>query len=121
MKIYVAHSREFDYENELYIPLKNSEIFKHHEFILPHDGDNYKHDRDYYKNIDMVIAEVSYPSTGLGIELGFLFDDNKPIYCIYQSDKKFSGSIYAVTKNIYEYKDTNDMLNIISNIMKQPF
>ena len=119
MKIYVAHSRDFDYQNELYLSLKNSEIFKQHEFILPHDGDNYNHNRDFYKNIDLVIAEVSYPSTGLGIELGFLYDDNKPIYCIYRIDKKISGSIKAITKNIYEYENKEDMLNIIGDIVNR--
>ena len=61
MKIYIAHSRDFDYQSELYLSIKNSEIFKLHDIILPHDGVNYKHDRDFYKSIDMVISEVSYP------------------------------------------------------------
>lgn len=119
MKIYIAHSRDFDYENELYLPLKNSNIFKGHELILPHDGNNYKHDRDYYKDIDLVIAEVSYPSIGLGIELGFLYDDNKRIYCIHKSNMKISSSINAVTENIYEYKNKEDMLNIVEDIIKR--
>jgi nucleoside 2-deoxyribosyltransferase len=118
MKIYIAHSRDFDYQSELYLPIKNSEIFKLHDIILPHDGVNYKHDRDFYKSIDMVIAEVSYPSTGLGIELGFLYDDNKRIYCIYKDNMKISSSINAITKNIYEYKNKEDMLNIINDIIK---
>ena len=118
MKIYIAHSRDFDYLSELYVPLKNSDLFKQHEFILPHDGDNYKHDRDFYKKIDLVIAEVSYPSTGLGIELGFLYDDNKPIYCIHRSDKKNSSSINAVTKNIYEYSNLGEIVEIVKGIIK---
>ena len=117
MRIYIAHSRDFDYVNELYLPLKNSEIFKQHELILPHDSDNYKHDRYFYKNIDLVIAEVSYPSTGLGIELGFLYDDNKPIYCIHRSDKKISSSINVVTNNIYSYSNSDEMLETITRII----
>ena len=117
MKIYVAHSRDFDYHNELYVPLKNSDLFKQHEFILPHDGDNYKHDRDFYKEIDLVIAEVSYPSTGLGIELGFLYDDNKPIYCIHKDDKTISSSINAVANYIYAYSNLDEMLELITKIV----
>ena len=116
MKIYVAHSRDFDYQNDLYVPLKNSEIFKQHEFILPHDGNNYKHERDFYKSIDLVIAEVSYPSTGLGIELGFLYDDNKPIYCIHRSDKKISSSISVVASNINVYSNLDEMTEIVKKI-----
>lgn len=117
MKIYIAHSRDFDYQNELYLLLKNSDIFSEYEFILPHDGDNYKHDRDFYKNIDLVIAEVSYASTGLGIELGFLYDDDKSIYCIHRSDTKASSSINIVTKNLYEYSNMDEMLEIIKRIV----
>ena len=116
MKIYVAHSSDFDYQNELYVPLKNSEFFKQHEFILPHDDNNYKHERDFYKSIDLVIAEVSYPSTGLGIELGFLYDDNKPIYCIHQSDKKTSSSISVVASNINVYSNLDEMIEIVKKI-----
>ena len=119
MKIYIAHSRDYDYQNELYLPIKNSDIFKEHEFILPHESNNYKHDRDFYKNIDLVIAEVSFPSTGLGIELGFLYDDNKPIYCIHQTDKKFSGSINVITKNIYGYNSQDEMVEIIKEIIER--
>ena len=63
--------------------IKNNKIFNQHEFILPHDGNNFKYDRDFIKSIDLVIAEVSFPSTRLGVELGFLYDDNKSIYYIY--------------------------------------
>jgi len=117
MKIYIAHSRDFDYINELYLPLKNSDIFKEYDVILPHDGDNYKHGRDFYKSIDLVIAEVSFPSTGLGIELGFLYDDNKPIYCIHQGDKKISSSISVVASNINAYSNLDEMLEIIARIV----
>ena len=117
MKIYVAHSRDFNYQNELYLPLKNDDIFKKHEFVFPHDGDNSKHDRNFYKNIDLVIAEVSYPSTGLGIELGFFYDDNKKIYCIHRNNKKISSSISMVTDKIYEYSNLDEMLDIIKQFL----
>ena len=117
MRIYLAHSRDFDYQNELYLPRKNSEVFKQYDIILSHDGDNYKHDRDFYKRIDLVTAELSFPLTGLGIKLGFLYDDNKNIYCIHNSNVKISGSVNAITKNIYEYKNQENMLNIIMNII----
>ncbi len=71
MKVYIAHSREFDYKKELYIPLRKSEKLKDNEIILPHERDNtLSHNRDFYKNIDIVIAECSYSSIGLGVELG---------------------------------------------------
>lgn len=117
MKIYIAHSRDFDYQNELYLPIKSDKIFKQFNFILPHDNSEYKHNRDFYKNIDLVIAEVSYPSTGLGIELGFMYDNMIPIYCIHRSDKKVSDSIKVITNNIYAYSNLDEMLKTITEII----
>lgn len=117
MKIYIAHSRGFDFKNELYKPIR--ENIKDHEIILPHEAEVFeKHDRDYYRNIDLFIGEVSFPATGLGIELAFAYDDNKPIYCIYKKGNKISSSIKAITNNIYEYSDQEEMVKIIEKIIR---
>ena len=85
MNIYIAHSREFDYVKELYIPIRNDENLNENTIILPHEKNDFSSNtRDFYKNIDLLIAECSYPSTGLGIELGWASDDNIPTYCIYK-------------------------------------
>ncbi len=118
MKIYIAHSKGFDYQNELYAPVRNDEALKQYEVILPHEFSNTSSNtRDFYRNLDLLIAECSYPATGLGIELGWAFDDNTPIYCIHKRGTKVSGSIYAVTENVFEYNDIDDMLSIIEKIV----
>ena len=115
MKIYVAHSREIDYLNELYEPLKELNA----DFIFPHaDGKNICNSRDFYKNLDLVIAEVSKPATGLGIELGFLFDAGVPIYCLSKKGSKVSSSLKSVTSNFYEYENREDLKKIVSKILK---
>ena len=117
MRIYIAHSREFDFKNELYIPIRNDEELKEHEIIFPHEiSDVSSNTRDFYKDINLIIAECSYPSIGLGIELGWAFDDNIPIYCIHKKGTKVSESIYAITQNIFEYKDIDEMVEIIEKI-----
>jgi len=45
-------------------------LFKNHEIILPHDKRNLI-SKDIIKKCNLFIAEVSFPSTGLGIELGW--------------------------------------------------
>ena len=118
MRIYVAHSREFDYKRKLYIPIRNRENLRKNEIILPHEESSMSSNkRDFYKNIDFIIAECSYPSIGLGIELGWAFDDNIPVYCIHKKNIKISGSINAITQNIFEYSNVNEMLFIIENII----
>ena len=91
-----------------------------YELILPHEeNENSSNTREFYKNIDIFIAEVSKPGIGLGIELGWVFDENKPIYCIYKSGTKVSKSVYSLTKNVYEYSDTSEMLMIIKEIVNK--
>ena len=117
MKIYIAHSKGTDYQNELYAPIRNDEALNEHEVILPHEFSNTSSNtRNFYKDIDLFIAECSYPATGLGIELGWAFDDNTPIYCLHKKGTEVSRSIYAITQNILEYKDIDEMLEIIEKI-----
>ena len=81
MKIYIAHSKDMNYLDDLYRPIKESSLYKEHRIILPHDkSKTSNHTRNYYKKIDIVIAEVSEAATGMGIELGWLYDDKKPKY-----------------------------------------
>ncbi len=118
MKIYVVHSREYNYKKELYIPIRSSEKLREYEIILPHEESSVtSNTRDFYKDIDLIISECSYPSIGLGIELGWAFDDNIPVYCIHKRDIKISGSINAITQNIYDYSNVDEMLSIIENIL----
>lgn len=118
MKIYLAHSREMDYKNMIYKPLREDDFFKNYELILPHEkSSESSNTRDFYKSIDVFIAECSEVSTGLGIELGWAYDDFKKIYCLYQKGKKISGSIKAVTNNFYEYENSNEMVEIIKKII----
>lgn len=114
MKIYIAHSRDIDYLNELYKPLKELKI----DFIFPHEnGKNNCNSRNFYKELDLVIAEVSNPATGLGIELGFLYDDNVPIHCLYKKGNQISSTLKSVTSNFYEYENSEELKEIVRKIM----
>ena len=112
MRIYVAHPTNLDYENNIYIPLRSDSFFNQHELILPHESSSNIHSsREDYKNVDLVIAECSQPSTGMGIELGWFYDENKPIFCFYQAGTKPSSAINVVAKTIVEYSDTEDFVD----------
>ena len=119
-KIYIAHSKDIDYINELYEPLKNANFLKNYTLLLPHELSEFSYNtRDFYKDIDIFIAEVSKPATGLGIELGWAFDDQIPVYCIHRTDSKVSSSIKSITDKIYKYKDIDEMLVIVKKIFEQ--
>lgn len=118
MNIYIAHSSNYDYEKRLYEPIKSDQRLSNYNIILPHEKKNIKNNRNFYRHIDLFIGEISYPSTGLGIELAFAYDSKIPIYCLVEKGKKYSQSVEVVTSNIITYNDTEDFLNKIINIIE---
>ncbi len=121
MKIYVAHSRSFDFKKELYEPIRQSSLSDEHTFVLPHEtSDEPFNSKNYLKNeADLLIAEVSEPATGLGIELGWADTYEVPIVCIYRKGSKVSGSLKVVSKNFVEYSNSKELISEIERIIKQ--
>lgn len=118
MKIYIGHSTSFDFKKELYEPLRNSELNKLHEITLPHENsDKQFNSKQYLKSCDLMIAEVSFPSTGLGIELGWANLYNTPIVCIYKEGTKPSVAVYAVTDKTIGYSDFKDLIDKITDLI----
>ena len=112
MKIYVSHSKDFDFQNELYKPLKESHLPI--EFIFPHElSKNTFNSQELFqkRGCDYVLAEVSRPSTGQGIELGWADVYQIPIVCIYKKGSKPAGSLKVITDTIVEYENLSDLIN----------
>jgi len=118
MKIYISHSTSYDFENELYCPLKSSELCKGNEVYFPHDKEPVN-TKNMIGSFDLIIAEVSFPSTGQGIEIGWADFCNKPILCIYKQGSKISSSLRLITKNFIEYSDLKDMTKQIENFVNK--
>ncbi len=95
--VYVAHSTSFDFKKELYLPLKESALLERYNLIFPHESENFNNSKEVIKNSDIVLAEVSYPSTGMGIELGWANSFNIPIVCIYKKNVEVSKSLEAIS------------------------
>ena len=110
MKIYFGHSKDFDFKKELYEPIRNSELNKQHEIFFPHETDEFFNSKDRIKNSDLMIAEVTYPATGLGIELGWAETLKTPALCISKKGYKISSSLKVVTKDFIEYSDPEDLI-----------
>ncbi|MFA5947248.1 MAG: hypothetical protein WC813_04490 [Patescibacteria group bacterium] len=115
MVIYIAHSVSFDYQQDLYEPLKKSALAKEHTFVFPHDGaEEFDSKRLLLGDCDLVIAEVSYPATGVGIELGWADVFEVPIICISKSGTKVAGSLRAVSKTFIEYSTSEELVSKIA-------
>lgn len=110
MKIYLAHSTGFDFVNELYRPIQGSAIFQKHTWIIPHADNSFINSKEALKIVDLVIAEVSYPSTGMGIELGWANMLDKKVICIYRSDKTYSSSLETVCGIFIPYNSKEELI-----------
>jgi hypothetical protein len=109
MKIYVGHSRKFNFKEELYEPLKKLD----HDFTFPHkNSDEPFNSNEFLKTCDLMIAEVSFPSTGLGIEIGWADLLNIPIIFIHKKGSKISGSLKVMKGKFIEYT-TEDLIEKI--------
>lgn len=118
MKIYVTHSAGFDYLNELYYPLRKSHINAQHHITLPYENSKEPfNSKEYMKECDLILAEVSYPSTGLGMELGWANLYNIPIVCIYKKETKLSKSLNTVSHTFIEYETSEDMLRKLEHML----
>jgi len=120
MKIYVGHAKKLNYKNELYAPLRNSSLNKNHDIVLPHEeSDKSFNSKEFLKTCDVMIAEVTYRATGLGIELGWADYLNVPIICIYKKQTKLAGSLKSITNNFIEYSDEKDMISKLEKKLKE--
>ncbi|MDX2165010.1 MAG: hypothetical protein SFW07_06315 [Gammaproteobacteria bacterium] len=66
--------------------------------------------RHIIENVDYVLAEVSYPSTGQGIELAWAYDIAVPIIGIHKSDAVISSSLKLICAKIYAYEDIREFV-----------
>jgi len=115
MKIYFAHSANSEFEKN-YGLLKKS-FNKRVSFIFPYDKRAKPiNSRQVIKNCDLIFAEVSRPSTGLGIELGWADSFKKKIICFHKKESKISRSLKIISKAIIGYKDAQDLVAKISNL-----
>ena len=113
MKVYVGHSRQFDFKKELYEPLKQL----NHEFIFPHELSNESfNSKEALKTVDLMIAEVSHPSTGLGIEIGWANAYGKRIILLYKKGSKVPSSLKNISSEFIEYQDGKDLIKKLKEL-----
>lgn len=55
--------------------------------------DIYQRDVDWIGDCDLLIAEVSTPSHGVGYEIGYALGLNKPVLCLYHEERTVSKMI----------------------------
>lgn len=136
MKIYFAGSiRGGRDDADLYFQIINY-LKKYGEVLTEHVGDknlnslgedeitdDYIHERDlkWILEADVVIAEVSTASLGVGYEIGRAIEKGKKILCICRSqDGKRLSAMIAGSPDVInaEYENLEDVMNVIDDFFK---
>lgn len=85
------------------------------------DRDIYERDIKWLKSADVVVAEVSLPSLGVGYEIGKAEEWGKPILCLYctNSPGKLSAMINGNENlTVKKYGDLSEALVLIDDFLK---
>lgn len=119
MRIFVAHATASNFREELYAPLRSSHVYSEHEFILPQENGKEEITKDIIQHCDVVLAEVSLPSTGQGIELGWANVFAVPIICIFKKGARPSGSLQYIATTMVEYDSSATMIEELEKVLQQ--
>lgn len=71
--------------------LARSEALEGERILTPRDV--YDRDVSWIRECDALIAEVSVPSHGVGYEIGYALNCQKPVLCLYENGRKVSKMI----------------------------
>lgn len=135
MKIYFAASITGGREDTHIYAEIISFLKKHGEVLTEHIGDSslgasgekdksFVHDRDveWLFSSDIVVAEVSTPSLGVGYELGRAAEHKKRILCLYRknSPRALSGMISgSKDMHVHIYETLEDAERIIDEFFEK--
>ena len=83
--------------------------------------DIYERDVTWIRESDLLIAEVSTPSHGVGYEIGYALDLDKPVLCLYQKgvvvSKMITGNPHPLL-TMMEYQDMTHAEEILRTYLK---
>ena len=101
-----------------------AELNKKFKFSIPlNDNQIYKRDIKWIESSELMIAEISGPSLGVGFEIAYaIFKKEIPVLALVSSNVKNISSMITGCNSelltIKRYKNIEDMQNIISNYFK---
>jgi len=82
----------------------------------------YERDTKWIRECDVLVAEVSVPSHGVGYEIGYALNLNKPVLCLYQSGRKVTKMISGNSdKNLtlIKYTDIEEAIERARKYLKE--
>jgi nucleoside 2-deoxyribosyltransferase len=91
--------------------LVQSDVMENERKLTPQKV--YERDINWIKNCDVLIAEVSVPSHGVGYEIGFALNIGKPVLCLYQKERRVSKMITGNKDSALKVQEYTDIENAI--------
>ena len=84
------------------------------------DREIHDRDMDWLRQSDLLIAEVSVPSLGVGYEIGRAIHLEKPVLCLFRKDMatRLSAMISGSKDlNCYEYTDLGEVRSVVGRFI----
>lgn len=121
---------------DMYLPIV-TELKKHALVLTEHFADKkitasegthsndehiYNLDMDWLRSCDIVVAEVTTPSLGVGYELRYAQERNIPVLCLFQSNqgKRLSAMIKGAQYfTVKEYETIEEAIEQVKEFMEE--
>ena len=82
----------------------------------------YERDTAWIRACDVLVAEVSTPSHGVGYEIAYALSLKKPVLCVFREgqplSKMLSGNSHP-SISVISYRDTEDALELIRSFLQR--
>lgn len=115
MDVYFGHPSCIEFREEIYEPIRRSELYTQHNIVLPHEDSDEPFDSKEFlrEECDLMISEVSAASTGLGIELGWADSFDVRVVYIHRDGASPSSSVPVVGDKIGTYGNREELVNVM--------
>lgn len=121
LKPYIPHIHTAENLNRSIEQIRNS----YTNFDDPVHKDIFNNDMVFVEKSKLIIAEVSTPSIGAGVELGVAFKTGKPVIFLAKRDAVVSsfvkGPVQAGLAHLIRYENEEDALSQLKSLLESKF
>ncbi|MCU7667168.1 hypothetical protein [Bacillus thuringiensis] len=116
MKVYVGFQNVTNetFQNLIF----KSEVLKKHQFIF---GENVADEKDWLQKCEVMIADVSYPTIPLGIEMGWADNYKVDIICVCVKGTAISSHLTRMCKEILIYTEVVDLVEKLERLFETQY
>ncbi len=118
LNVYFVHSRNIDFNNDIYMPVLRSNILSKHTLIFPETEEN---KNTYYKDLmdkaDLFIVDLTNPDTGFNLELKQAITLKKPILALAKKSIGYEEKYQKLLKNVIGYSSPSELCYFVETFV----